>query len=396
MKTSPETFERRILLVVMGLTPQIVTETLFKLAVQKTPAFIPTEVHLITTKKGAQSARLSLLGLGSEVGQFRLLCNDYKLTNIVFCERNIHIIPESESDFTSDSESRRHNIVASDFITRTVQQFTRDDSTALHVSLAGGRKTMSYYAGYALSLYGRIQDRLSHVLVNEPFQSNKEFFFPPSTPRRFEVHNRWYSTADAQVILSDIPYVRLHYHIPRKLLNGDSGFQDTVNIIQRFLGPPVVNADLESECILINEQSIRLERSKFVLYLYFCARRQSGLCPVEKDGVDGSLGIIEPYLQLYRQLYSEYSGYYERAEAVLYDSESGNRRRQATELAKKEKAWFGPHRSLINRTIRDTLGERFSKPFLIEVRERDDKVGYELDVPVEAIDIPFIKMTPMH
>jgi CRISPR-associated protein (TIGR02584 family) len=35
------------------------------------------------------------------------------------------------------------------------------------MSIAGGRKTMGFYAGYALSLYGRAQDRMSHVLVEE-------------------------------------------------------------------------------------------------------------------------------------------------------------------------------------------------------------------------------------
>ena len=42
-------FPRRILLAVSGLTPQIVTETLYALAVIQKPAWIPTEVHLITT-----------------------------------------------------------------------------------------------------------------------------------------------------------------------------------------------------------------------------------------------------------------------------------------------------------------------------------------------------------
>jgi CRISPR-associated protein (TIGR02584 family) len=48
----------------------------------------------------------------------------------------------------------------------------------LHVSIAGGRKSMGFFAGYAFSLFGRTQDRLSHVLVNDPFESFPDFYFP--------------------------------------------------------------------------------------------------------------------------------------------------------------------------------------------------------------------------
>ena len=37
---------------------------------------------------------------------------------------------------------------------------------------------MGFYVGYALSLFGRAQDRLSHVLVPPPYESRKDFFYP--------------------------------------------------------------------------------------------------------------------------------------------------------------------------------------------------------------------------
>jgi len=51
-----QTSERRILLAVTGLTPQIVTETLYALAIGCKPAWLPTEVHVITTEEGAERA----------------------------------------------------------------------------------------------------------------------------------------------------------------------------------------------------------------------------------------------------------------------------------------------------------------------------------------------------
>ncbi|MBP6582128.1 MAG: hypothetical protein KA204_01445, partial [Chromatiaceae bacterium] len=48
-------FPRRILLAVTGLTPQVVTETLYALAMERQPPFIPTEIHLLTTAEGAEA-----------------------------------------------------------------------------------------------------------------------------------------------------------------------------------------------------------------------------------------------------------------------------------------------------------------------------------------------------
>ncbi|MBP8284794.1 MAG: hypothetical protein KAX46_12935 [Chromatiaceae bacterium] len=48
---------RRILLAVTGLTPQVVTETLYALACRTEPRWVPHEVHLITTALGADNAR---------------------------------------------------------------------------------------------------------------------------------------------------------------------------------------------------------------------------------------------------------------------------------------------------------------------------------------------------
>ncbi len=53
----PHQFPRRLLVAVTGLSPQIVTETLYALAVAPpASAFVPTEIHLITTRSGAEKA----------------------------------------------------------------------------------------------------------------------------------------------------------------------------------------------------------------------------------------------------------------------------------------------------------------------------------------------------
>ncbi len=71
----PHQYKRRILLAVSGMSPQIVTETLYSLVTHQTHAFIPTEIHLITTLAGAKEAKLQLLH--AKTGKFHALCQDY-------------------------------------------------------------------------------------------------------------------------------------------------------------------------------------------------------------------------------------------------------------------------------------------------------------------------------
>jgi len=61
-----------------------------------------------------------------------------------------------------------------------VREKAADPSCCLHCSLAGGRKTMGLYLGFALQLYGRPDDALSHVLVHPPeLEMDSAFFYPP-------------------------------------------------------------------------------------------------------------------------------------------------------------------------------------------------------------------------
>lgn len=90
--SAPHTFPKRILLAVTGLSPQVVTETVYTLAVRQSPPFVPTEVRLITTAEGAERAQLALLS--EDPGWFYRLCRDYTLPHIVFDRNHIAILSD--------------------------------------------------------------------------------------------------------------------------------------------------------------------------------------------------------------------------------------------------------------------------------------------------------------
>jgi CRISPR-associated protein (TIGR02584 family) len=86
----PEIYSRRVLLVATGLSPQIVTETLYALPIEWNPAWIPTEIQVVTTQRGAEIALETLLS--SNPGWFRRLRDDYGLPEIEFGAKNVHVV----------------------------------------------------------------------------------------------------------------------------------------------------------------------------------------------------------------------------------------------------------------------------------------------------------------
>lgn len=300
--SEPAGFPRRVLLAVSGLTPQVVTETLYALAADEDAPFVPTEVHLITSAEGARRAELSLLS--DDLGWFHRLCADYHLPGVRFDRRHIHIVRGANGQPLDDIRSPQDNQAAADFITAQVRSITADPQCALHASIAGGRKTMGFYLGYALSLYGRPQDRLSHVLVSDPFESSYDFFYPTPYSRVLQTRDgQLADTATAQVTLADIPFVSLRHGLPTALLAGQASFNDTVAAARAALAPPQLVLDLARQRISAGGREVAVPPAELALLAVFARRLKQGLGPVvaPTKGV-GDRAWAQAYLREYRAI----------------------------------------------------------------------------------------------
>jgi CRISPR-associated protein (TIGR02584 family) len=342
--SAPADHPKRILLAVTGLSPQIVTETLYVLAVARSPAWIPSEIHIITTRKGEENARLSLLS--DDPGWFHRFRADYRLPEIAFNQKNIHVMTGPDGKPLDDILTVEDNVAAADFITEQVRALTDDPATSLHVTLAGGRKTMGFYIGYALSLFGRPQDRLSHVLVSPPFESLKEFFYP--SPHTKVIHDRDRQPLDAKearVHLGEIPFVRLRDGLPKRLLEGRAAFSEAVTEAQKSLPPLALALDPNRCTVVAAGKAFELEPLHFAFYWMMADR-----CRTARGGVhrkDKNLGAI--LLEYHRRL----------ANGSRVGGRAGNARR------KFDMDNFDQTKAKVNRAIRRALGERLAAPYLI-------------------------------
>ena len=88
-----------------------------------------------------------------------------------------------------DIRTAADSAAVADQILAVIRRLTDDPTTRLHCSLAGGRKTQSALLGFALQLYGRPQDSLLHVLVDEAFEGHADFFYPSRQPRLIQTRD---------------------------------------------------------------------------------------------------------------------------------------------------------------------------------------------------------------
>jgi CRISPR-associated protein (TIGR02584 family) len=367
----PHTFPRRVLLAVTGLSPQVVTETVYALTQTLKPAFVPTEIHLMTTAEGAERARLTLLS--KEPGWFHRLRRDYNLPEIKFDERFVHVLKAADGTPIVDIRTGAENTCVADSLTDKIRELTTDPNCAVHVSIAGGRKTMGFYAGYALSLLGRPQDRLSHVLVQAPYESNQQFYYPTPYPHVIFTHppeNRPLDAREAEVALADIPFVRLRGGLDERLLKGTATFSKVVAAAQRALDPLRLEIDLDGKCIHAGGQQVRLPPAElaFLSWLASCAKegRPDVQCP--PDGAPDRQ-YAEEYLCQYAHLGDD------------LDSATANRLRKEKGM---DKTFFEQTKSKLRRKLKEALGPEGMRRYGI-VDDGNRPKRYRIAVPAENI-----------
>ncbi len=263
---------KNILVAVTGASPQVLTETLFGLHIQGKP--LPEEVFVITTK---HSKQMLIDGLFKQ-GHWQQLISDYSLPFIKFDESNIWLISDENGNELDDAKREEDQSTMADFITRKVAQLTAASNCAIHASIAGGRKTMAFYMGYAMSLYGREQDALSHVFVNDEFEFVKDFYYP--TPEDNWIVGKTIgsrvNTKDAHVTLAEIPFVRMRKQFESDLINqlDDSSFSKTVALMNAANQPLSVSINLKTKTLSVLGIDIKFSAKLLALYLFMLSQPQ--------------------------------------------------------------------------------------------------------------------------
>ena len=253
MRTSSSHY-REVYIFIAGGTPQIISETLFALAQQDPPVYAH-EIIVITTVTGYRILKNTFLK-SSVLADMRA---DYQLPPIPLVESSFIIPRSARGKLLDDVRTPEDNALIGESIFAVVRNKTSDPDTRIHCSLAGGRKTMSFYLGSAMQFFGRPQDRLYHVLVPEKYESRPDFFYPrPGNQSK-----------GAVVELADLPFLRLR----DKTILPETNFNELIAESQRAIDQavfmPNLAVNLVHRTVDVGGRIFELEPSLLLIYTFF-------------------------------------------------------------------------------------------------------------------------------
>jgi CRISPR-associated protein (TIGR02584 family) len=383
--------EKHILVAVSGNTPQIVTETLYALMIKNKPAAPISAVYIITTAKGAKIAWESLGGQDGAIARF---CREYGIapSSIAFTEDQIIRIRctqqdskregKEEEEYLDDIRTTGDNSSLASQLLGLIRSLTSDPRTTLHCSMGGGRRTMSAYMMIAMTIYGREQDRLSHVLVPEEFESNRDFFFPPKKDEPLPVSKGGklaiVHTRDAHIELADIPFARLRPLLGDQVEKVEHGWEELIRIAQQKINldlsskqPKKLAVRLRKREAAFGDHPIDLSGIRLALLVYFADTKLNHCVEKERSDCDGCTSCfqgvykidMDRFLGIYKQVFTQ--------SPSQFETETTNLKRDGVPSDN-----FYTYRNTINKALADL------SPALQIIREGkrgDARYGLALD-----------------
>lgn len=367
---------KTILLAVCGLSPQVITETLFALHQQGRQI---DAIRVLTTRAGKDACLAGLFRAGD--GHYYRYLDEYGLPRdaIDFAPRHLLAVLADDGTEIDDIADEYHSERFLRLCMEETFALARDDEQCVLFSIAGGRKTMGACLSLAAQCYARPQDRIYHVLVQpSEFESCRDFYYPPRTPRTIEVLNRerrpcHMSTAEAQITLVPMPFFPLRRQLtPRMLRRPESPAALMLSLVRE--DKPQLLIDLPQKKIVWKGVECDLTPSLLALYAVLALHKQEAACaksPCLNCGdcalsVDQILAKQADITRLYQRLTTR--------EAV----KSG-----ATALDEEH---VGQYRSKINRLIAGTFGDHEARALRVGSRGARP-VRYAIGVARELIRV---------
>lgn len=364
------------MIISVGLSPQVVTETLYALQCERGERI--DEIYMWTTTDGAEAIERTLIA-GGEGALYRM-ASDYGFLMPAVHIRVFGKVNDAPQGMQltgdrplDDIRSLADNQLVADTLMHFIQEQAADPSRRLFCSLAGARKTIGPYLALALQFFGRKGDSLFHVLVPSELERDRSFFYPaPGSP-------------PGLIELIEVPIALLREHL--NVLQGFDrpiSYSQLVEEVQRELDdlkePPVLALRTPAE-VRIGESRVDLSGLSFVLYAALAARRtrcgaQCPGCPkcfVTMEEVQDAL-LFDPLQRIV--VLSGFKDY--RLQRLLRWS------KRHSDVDQRKEA-FLQTRSRINRKIGTRPGRHL---YRVERAEWGEVVGYGIALSPDRIDVP--------
>jgi len=272
------TTTRTILIAGIGTSPAVLTETVWALAHQKKPV-VPDEIVVITTKSGREVLQKTMMsGSPSVWERLKAALRKEKIATegkLVFGEASVHAIPDKDGNVLSDLRTGDDNLLAADFMLREIRQYTEASDTVVLCSIAGGRKTMSALLFSCMTLLGREDDKVYHVLLPPEFEggSVQPPFFFPERGVTYTVANtgKKYKAEKICSELFEVPFVRMRGWYQDKFKTIPPSYRTLISRVQEVAPPAVAYPEIEIDAwhgwVKVEGNAVAMSKSCFAMLL---------------------------------------------------------------------------------------------------------------------------------
>lgn len=270
---------KKILLAICGLSPQIITETLYALYQQ---GKMPDAIRILTTREGKITCNAMLINPVD--GEYYRFLNEYGIDyrTIDFQSHHLQCVTDENGREIDDLSDEEENELFLRACMETTFELTRDPDCAVYFSIAGGRKTMGACLTLAAQFYGRPQDRLYHVLVSPEFESSRNFFYPPSVSQPVTLYDHQKQpytkeTRYAKVSLFHVPFFSLRERLEARHLKEPEAPAALMLSLVREKKPELV-IDLPGRKVVWRGVEVDMMPAKLALYAFFALRKKDITC----------------------------------------------------------------------------------------------------------------------
>ena len=269
--------KRVVLVAGMGTSPAVLTETVWALAHQS-PAIIPDEIVVLVTKSGKEKLYREILE-GSPCVWDRMR-ESLRLENLdvegrlVFGDTSIHVIPDERGNGIDDLRSGEDNLRAADFMLRQLRQYTESPDTVVMTSIAEGRKTMSALLFSCMTLLGREEDKVFHVLLPSEFEGGvtPTMYYPVKGVTYTNiVTGKKYRSDKFRSELFEVPFVRMRGWYQEKFKTIPPTYRTLISKVQMVAPPAVTYPEIEIDAynggVTLNGTVVTMSKPCFALLL---------------------------------------------------------------------------------------------------------------------------------
>ena len=279
-----------ILFALVGLSPAVLTETIWALA-ERDRNMIPDRIFVITTSEGREKLITTLFEedrwarFKQDIAQHFEVKIGKKLRFGPIPEALSTIPNQAMSEVLSDIRTQTENLAAAEHILENLRRFTEINDNQIIASIAGGRKTMGALLHSIMTMMGREQDWITHVLVPNPWDRLPGFLYP-GCPGTF-LHPETQQELDSSMVrveLAEIPFVPLR-NVFNKEVAYKNSYKQLVNDLKlqsslAFTEQLFLNVSVQSRIISVDGARIQLNPTQFAFYLYFVERVLDGKEPL--------------------------------------------------------------------------------------------------------------------